>query len=602
MNHKMLDDELLKQLPNLYYERKKARGVTYVKTFDGNVWLKEKGYAIKSNTCTIGKIENGTGLGLIKFTKEFLSKNKQFSNIAIIRYENTDTQTFSLRVEHNLSSKTVRNQKASCSHDIKSVLSVGPYLVFKSLLKNDPLLNTLKKCFPDNYKEILSLAYFCILESNFKSNHYALFAEENKLPENSKLTPSNITRLFQSITEENELNFFKEYFDSLYSSKTICRRRFFALDSTSISTYADYYDACYGHNKQNEDIPQINVLMLTEQKSSRPLFYNRFNGSIPDISTVESTFKTLLHIGMHSFVAVMDRGYYSKDNLQSIIEDGYHFLVCVPTEKVTTYDDVINEATIAFVKGDKYEGAIDENVFTKKIKQSFKIKDKNVTLNLYVHVFYDQEVAAIATKRIQQRREEVIKLIKSKAKLDANSQIFANKYLIINKDTGDISVNNKAFQEANNKAGMFVLVSDTIHQGREAFYGYKDRQSVEDCFKDLKVKMNCDRFYTSSERSLIGKSFIEFIALSLYMMMTHKLRSFLEKGKDVPHHSIPSILQELKGIKEFTFADDYVVVKSLSKKQKECLKMFNVLEPTNRYKEDIAVPNMIRYARKPHGD
>ena len=46
----------------------------------------------------------------------------------------------------------------------------------------------------------------------------------------------------------------------------------------------------------------------------------------------------------------------------------------------------------------------------------------------------------------------------------------------------------------------------------------------------------------------------------------------------------------------------YVVVKSLSKKQKECLKMFNVLEPTNRYKEDIAVPNMIRYARKPHGD
>ena len=74
---------------------------------------------------------------------------------------------------------------------------------------------------------------------------------------------------------------------------------------------------------------------------------------------------------------------------------------------------MILEASRAFLKGDKYEGAIDENVFTKKIKQSFKIKDKNVTLNLYVHVFYDQEVAAIATKRIQQRREEVIKLIKS---------------------------------------------------------------------------------------------------------------------------------------------------------------------------------------------
>ena len=36
--------------------------------------------------------------------------------------------------------------------------------------------------------------------------------------------------------------------------------------------------------------------------------------------------------------------------------------------------------------------------------------------------------------------------------------------------------------------------------------------------------------------------------------------------------------------------------------QKKCLKLFNTSEPVSRYVQNIAVPNMIKYARKPHGD
>ncbi len=119
-----------------------------------------------------------------------------------------------------------------------------------------------------------------------------------------------------------------------------------------------------------------------------------------------------------------------------------------------------------------------------------------------------------------------MQMLKDGMTLDATNQSFADKYLIQD-ENGGITLNNKAFQDANQHADIFVLVSDSVRDGKQAYYGYKDRRTVEDCFLDLKVKMCCDRFRTSSEDSLVGKCFIEFVALSLYMRMEHDLRKLL---------------------------------------------------------------------------
>ncbi|MCI7024994.1 MAG: hypothetical protein MR983_03220 [Succinatimonas sp.] len=145
-----------------------------------------------------------------------------------------------------------------------------------------------------------------------------------------------------------------------------------------------------------------------------------------------------------------------------------------------------------------------------------------------------------------------------------------------------------------------MLVSNSVRDGKQAYFGYKDRRTVEDCFLDLKVKMCCDMFRTSSEDSLVGKCFVEFVALSLYIRMERDLRKLLDKNKHVPHHSVKTIIEDLEGITEIAFADSFVTIKPISKTQKKCLKLFNTSEPVSRYVQNIAVPNMIKYARKPH--
>lgn len=592
-------NSLIKKLPNIYYQTISSRGVTYVKSFDENKWLPEKKYAIKTNTRTIGKINSGNGAGLILFEESFLKSRPEYKDIAIVRYYDEEQKKWELRIEEDHSSEIITSLKVNSKHEVTDVISVGTYLLFTKLIEKDTLLESLKSVFPDTYKQLLSLAYYCLDECDFKSNRYALYAKEHKLPYQVPLTPTAITRLFQSVTEADELNFFSHYFESLYKANGTSRRRFWALDSTSISTYSKYLDAKFGHNKQEENIPQINIVLLTDQKTGRPLYYSRFNGSIPDISTVSFTFDNLLHIGARSFVAVMDRGYYSNDNLNEILSCGYHFLICVPLDKVDTFKDVLLEAAQAFICGDKYESAIDENVFTKKIVYEYKNKGKKLKKDLFVHVFYDQERAGAVTKHIQKRRVEVMKMLKEHMTLDGNNQSFAKKYLI-QEENGLIRINNEAFQEANSKAGIFVCVSDCIGEGKQAFYGYKDRRTVEDCFNDLKVKMSCDRFNTSSEESLPGKCFVEFIALSLHMRIEYLLRKMKENGVKLPHHSVRTILRDLQGIKTVEFGDGYSAVKTISRTQKETLKLFHVPEPVSQYRKNIAVPNMIKHARKPH--
>lgn len=597
----MSDSTLLNSLPRIYFDRKKSRGISYVKAFDGNAWDGQKGYAVKLNTRTIGVIDSPDAEGLIRFNNEFLTQRPDFKDVAVVCYLNTDTGKHEFRIEHNLSSKVVTKHIKACSHEVKHVYSIGNYLVYMKLLEGDPLLKSLKDCFPESWDVILSLAFYCLEDGDFTSNRYALYAQAHKLPCQEELTPTAITRLFQSISKENELNFFTKYMEELYCSHELPTRRFWALDSTSISTYAKLNDADRGHNKQQENIPQINVLMVTDQKTGRPIFYNRFNGSIPDVSTVTSTFETLLHLGTRSFVAVMDRGYYSLDNMNFIIGAGYHFLLCVPLDKVSIFQETIEEAAVAFLTGDKYVSAIDENVFTKLQDFTFKINGKTVHKKLFVHVFYDQERAGAFTKKIQKRRNDIMQMLKDGMTLDATNKSFADKYLIQD-ENGGITLNNKAFQEANQHAGIFVLVSDSVKDGKQAYYGYKDRRTVEDCFLDLKVKMCCDRFRTSSEDSLVGKCFVEFVALSLYMRMERDLRKLLDKNKPIPHHSVKTIIKELDGITEIGFADSFITIKPISKTQRECLKIFNTEEPVSKYVENIAVPNMIKYARKPHGD
>lgn len=71
----------------------------------------------------------------------------------------------------------------------------------------------------------------------------------------------------------------------------------------------------------------------------------------------------------------------------------------------------------------------------------------------------------------------------------------------------------KAMDEAKLNYGYFALISNEIKDPIEALEIYRNKDLVEKAFGNLKERLNLRRLSVSSDASLDGKLFVEFIAL-----------------------------------------------------------------------------------------
>ena len=67
----------------------------------------------------------------------------------------------------------------------------------------------LKTCFPDNYKQILSIAYYLILEDQNPLYRFGKWSRLHRHPYGRDIASQRSTELFQSITEEQKMRFFR---------------------------------------------------------------------------------------------------------------------------------------------------------------------------------------------------------------------------------------------------------------------------------------------------------------------------------------------------------------------------------------------------------
>ena len=100
-----------------------------------------------------------------------------------------------------------------------------------------------------------------------------------------------------------------------------------------------------------------------------------------------------------------------------------------------------------------------------------------------------------------------------------------------------VKVKEDAIKEAKKNFGYFALVSNEIKIANLALCLYRNKDVVEKAFGNLKERLNCRRFLVSSEASLNGKLFTEFVALIL-LSYIHKQMQEKELYKDVRLASI----------------------------------------------------------------
>ena len=132
------------------------------------------------------------------------------------------------------------------------------------------------------------------------------------------------------------------------------------------------------------------------------------------------------------------------------------------------------------------------------------------------------------------RKLDILKAELLSGKCNPEHEKDYKKYFIV-KETPkrgvSLSFKQDAIDAAHERYGFFVLISNEVKDPVTALALYRMRDVIEKAFWNIKERLNLRRTLTSSESSLEGKLFVEFVALIYLSYIKKKMEekaSFVE--------------------------------------------------------------------------
>jgi hypothetical protein len=266
---------------------------------------------------------------------------------------------------------------------LDTVKSYGHYWFLREAAGKAGLLGPLKQAFPEKWKEVFTLACYLVV-----SDKPVMYCEdwlsESEWCDVGSMSSQRVSDLLAGFGERERNAFYRAWY------RHVRENEYVALDITSVSSYSRQIDDCeWGHNRDGEKLPQVNICMLFGETSRLPVYQTSYSGSLGDVSTLECTaseFEALFGECGCSFV--MDKGFFSTNNVNMLIKKEIGFLVSVPFTS--------NFAKMQVESERKGIDQVNNVVLTSgaPVRGVHKVRAWGSTgAKLHVHVYFDPERA-----------------------------------------------------------------------------------------------------------------------------------------------------------------------------------------------------------------
>lgn len=448
----------------------------------------------------------------------------------------------------------------------RTQLTSGVLLAAEKCAEDTQLKTTLQESFGEEGEKVFALAAYCATEDS------PMYLYENWAHSTEGMAPhamsSQAVSGFLHRLGENEAargEFWRKW-ANLHG-----RNRNLVFDITSISTYSSnmVFDE-FGHNRDGESLPQINVGMLFADRPGRPLGYRVYPGSIGDVTTL----KNLLHQMkedyslMHSRL-VVDRGFYSASNVKSLDETGYDFIMPLPLS-LNSAKELLRET----------ERSFDD------ISKCFQFNERpmgHVLRSIELagrffeaHVFVDLQRRTDETNTLLRKLSMVDQRLKERSfETEEEAATFIDsvasgmsKLYSIRKTARQLRIgrNDDAINKYALKFGKMIIVPSKAGSDRLGLLeDYFRRDGVEKFFDTLKNEMDSSRGRVHSQENFDGRLFVHMVGLILYGEMLHRLKT--NGGK--LRMSFPEMVSHLKRLRRIHSADGSSLSSEMTRKQKD---------------------------------
>lgn len=437
----------------------------------------------------------------------------------------------------------------------------------------------LRTCFPKEYKAILSLAYYLVMENDSPMYRFHKWSRTHEHPHSKDIPSQRISDLFAGISEQSKMEFFRK------QAKRRVENEFLAYDTTSISSYSrTLKQVRYGNNKEHDPLAQINLALLFGEQSGLPVCYRKLPGNISDVKTVQQLLKEVDFLEMDKVNLVMDRGFYSADNINALYRNHHKFLISTKTS-LKFIKSKLDDFRSDFACRANWHSKT--GLYAKTFTMDWDYTEKKVRTDevnhnkrrMYVHYYYNDQHAADDKNRFNLLLDTLENELVSGHRNPEHEKLYTKYFHVKQTPKRGIQITPKddAITDAIKNCGYFVLLSNGVKDTEKALEIYRCKDLVEKAFGNLKERLGMRRMSVSSEESLEGKLFVQFIAL-IYMF-------YIKKAMDTKglfkNYTMQELLDEFDIIERFQHPGTKSWFGEITKKQTDLYLSLGVVPPSS---------------------
>lgn len=459
-------------------------------------------------------------------------------------------------------------------------LKIGSCAIIRKVLDEYKLMPMLRKRFGDDTGLILDLVSYLIVEEENAGQYYPDYAFTHPL-HSEKMTiysDSKVSRLLSSMTKDQCIGFLDDW-NKYRDHKS---RIYISYDSTNKNSEAgDIGIVEFGKAKDDKGLPVFNLSIAMDKTNRVPLFYEEYPGSITDVSQFTFMVDKVIEYGYRKIGFILDRGYFSKDNIRYIDENDYSFIIMCKGCKALV-------SSLVLENYGKFETKRESAI------RSYKVYGTTVpgrlyeddTKERYFHIYYNPAKQAAEREHLEQRIEKLRQFLdKHIGKEEKFGKTYQNYFRLLYDKKGILrGVQERAdvIEQELQLCGYFCIITSEKMTASQALSQYKGRDISEKLFRSDKTFIGSRSERVQSSQSMSSKIFIEFVALIVRNRIYNLLKEqMLRMDSRQKFMTVPAAIRELEKIEMVRRnGRSYKLDHAVTKTQKTILGSFG-LDETN---------------------
>jgi transposase len=393
------------------------------------------------------------------------------------------------------------------------IYEIGRSLLFDGISSKIGLGETVEKVFGKDAEAIMTCAYYLAGHSDALC-HCEQWSAGSETPFGGRLADQRISELLQRIDFDRRCRFFNEWKDILGDDDN------YALDITSVSSYSELVEIVRaGYNRDKEDLEQINIALLIGSKSRMPAYFSILPGNINDKTSLKRFLHAVRAFGYKKFSLVTDKGFYTKDNIDEMYRLRQRFVTSIEN-RISIARDAIDGARGTIERFDNYYDDGASKVYCQSSSIAWACKDGS-RHRCHVHVYFDPQKKEDDVSHFLEKLDTVRKGVIEGDEAFAGSPM-ARTYLSVSKPRGKVKVaaNQELIDRKNEYSGFLVILSNHVKDAREALRIYRDKETAESAFDDMKNGSDFGRLRVRTESAVESKAFLVFLSLIIRLRMS----------------------------------------------------------------------------------